>query len=190
VDNLVFLALVLVLVLLVTPVALLTGTAFLTTSTLRRANRLVPGRSAASAPLWWLWSPGTGAMLHRRLRSACELAASVATSRASTRRRLFRKVDPPRDGIADLAREVLEEAVLLDHHVVSASRTARGLPRAQALAALEYQVRAVEDAARRVHQLATRRAQLARPAGPAALSLDQRISAMEAALGELAAPEP
>jgi len=57
------------------------------------------------------------------------------------------------------------------------------------MASLEYQVRAVEDAARRVHQLATRRALLSRPPVPDALSLDQRIAAMEEALGELT-PRP
>jgi hypothetical protein len=94
----------------------------------------------------------------------------------------------PEDGIARLAREVLEEAVILDRQVVSASYVVRGLPRAQALAALDYQVRAVEDAARRVHQLAARRAQLSRLPGVDTLSLDQRISAMEEALSELTPP--
>jgi hypothetical protein len=93
------------------------------------------------------------------------------------------------DGIAELAREVLEEAVLLDRQLVAASYVARGFPRAQAMAALDYQVRSVEDAARRVHQLATRRAQLSRLPNPHALSLDQRISLMEEALGELT-PRP
>jgi hypothetical protein len=83
---------------------------------------------------------------------------------------------------------VLEEAVILDRQVVSASYVVRGLLRAQALAELDYQVRAVEDAARRVHQLAARRAQLSRLPGVDTLSLDQRISAMEAALSELAPP--
>jgi hypothetical protein len=185
------LELVLVVLLLVIPVTLLTGTALLPTpslSSLRRANGLVPKRSAVTPPLWWLWSPGKGAMLHRRLRSACQMVAPVAKSRARGRRWPSHKAEPPRDGIADLAREVLQEAILLDHHVVSASRTARGLRRAQALAVLDYEVRAVEDAARRVHQLATRRAQLARPTSPGVLSLDQNIAAMESALSEFTAP--
>jgi len=95
----------------------------------------------------------------------------------------------PVDGIAQLAREVLQEAVVLDRQVVSANSLARGMLRAQAMSALDFQVRGVEDAARRVHQLATRRAQLARPTAPDTLSLDQRITAMESALTELT-PRP
>jgi hypothetical protein len=100
-----------------------------------------------------------------------------------------RRREPVNDGIVSLAQEVLQEAVGLDHQLQSTSLLPRGVPRDQALSALDYQVRGLEDAARRVHQLATRRAQLARPAGPATLNLDERISAMEAALGELA-PRP
>jgi hypothetical protein len=179
---------------LVVPVAVMTSVALVTAESMRRANRLMPGRTAAtSPPLRWLWSPGSAAGLHRRLRSTCQLIGSLATPLAASqrrRRRRGRKNAMPEDGIARLAREVLEEAVILDRQVVSASYVVRGLPRAQALAALDYQVRAVEDAARRVHQLATRRAQLSRLPGVDTLSLDQRISAMEAALSELTPPPP
>jgi hypothetical protein len=65
-----------------------------------------------------------------------------------------------------------------------------GAARGQALSALDYEVRGIEDAARRVHRLATRRAQLSAGALHA-LSLQDRISSMEAALGELSAgPHP
>ena len=183
--------LVLVLIaVLALPVVILTGSAFLATSSLRRANRVFPSsRAVSSPPLWWLWSPGPGATLHRRLRATCELAGSVAGPLARARRWPRRRAQPATDRIAELAREVLQTAVLLDREVVTASNLTRGLPRAQALAALDYQVRGVEDAARRVHQLATRRAQLAHQEGFSALSLDQRISAMEEALNELT-PRP
>lgn len=176
---------------LVLPVAFLLGAAFVATSSLRRANQVLPGRAAAPAPLWWLWSPGPGAMLHRRLRSACALASSVGgpIRRANARPRPWGRKGPPvSDGIADLAREVMEEAVVLDRQVLLASHMAHGVTRAHALGALDYQVRALEDAARRVHQLATRRAMLSRPSGPEQLSLDQRIAAMEAAISELTPP--
>ena len=153
-------------------------------SSLRRANKVVPTRSAISAPLRWLWSPSPAAVLHRRLRSACALAGSVEGS-LPRERWPRRRREPVNDGIVSLAQEVLQEAVALDHQLQSTSLLPRGVPRDQALSALDYQVRGLEDAARRVHQLATRRAQLARPAGPATLNLDERISAMEAALGEL-----
>jgi hypothetical protein len=182
--------LLVLLVVLLVPVAVLTSAALVTAESLRRANRLMPGRTTAtSPPLRWLWSPGAAAGLHRRLKSACHLVAGLARPLEPGGRWRRRRPAPPVDGIAQLARDVLEEAVILDRQVVSASYVARGVPRAQTMASLEYQVRAVEDAARRVHQLATRRALLARPPVPDALSLDQRIAAMEEALGELT-PRP
>jgi hypothetical protein len=183
--------LVLLLVVLVTPVTLFFGAAFVATASMRRANRLVPGHGNVSPPLRWLWSPSSAALLHRRLRNACQLVASLSGAPAEAprrSRRWRRRSHAPVDGIAELANEVLREAVMLDDQVVAASRLAHGLPRSQAMAALDYQVRAVEDAARRVHQLAARRAQLARFGGPSVLSLDQRITAMEEALNELAPP--
>jgi len=180
--------LVIALVVLVTPVAVLTGAAFFTTASLRRANRLLPGHGTTSPPLRWLWSPSAGAALHRRLRAACQLVGSLAGP-VAPRRRARRPSARQVDGIADLARDVLQEAVILDRQVVAASYY-RGADRADAMAALDHQVRAVEDAARRVHQLAHRRAQLAQLPAPGTLSLDQRIAAMEAALGELTARPP
>jgi hypothetical protein len=178
-------------VVLFVPVAFLTALATwgaLGVSSLRRANRVVPSRSAVPAPLRWLWSPSPAATLHRRLRAACALAGSVEGSLPRDRWPRRRR-EPVNDGIVNLAQEVLQEAVALDQQLQSASLLPRGVTRDQAVGALDYQVRGLEDAARRVHQLATRRAQLARPAGPATLNLDERITAMEAALGELT-PRP
>lgn len=173
------------------PVAILTALAAwgaLGVSSLRRANRVVPSRSAISAPLRWLWSPSPAATLHRRLRAACALAGSVEGSLPKDRWHR-RKRGPANDGIVTLAQDVLREAVALDNQVLTTSLLPRGVARDQALMALDYEVRGLEDAGRRVHQLATRRAQLARPAGPVTLNLDERITAMEAALGELT-PRP
>jgi len=186
-----WLLLMLFLVLLV-PVAFLMAFAAwgaLGVSSLRRANRVVPSRSAISAPLRWLWSPSPAAMLHRRLRSACALAGSVEGSLPRDRWPRRRR-EPVNDGIASLAQEVLQEAVALDRQLLSTSLLPRGVTRDQALTALDYQVRGLEEAARRVHQLATRRAQLARPTGPATLNLNERITAMEAALSELTPRHP
>jgi plasmid stabilization system protein ParE len=170
---------------------------------LRRANRLVPGRATPTAPLSWLWSPSPAAALHRRLRSACKLASSVPgawrprqlsthqSRRAQSRRALRasrRHPAPARDGIAELAREVLEGSLQLDGQIVSASWLARGVPRARALAQLEYEVASMEDAARRVHQLAERRARLSQST-ESSLSLQERIAAMEAAISELTVPK-
>jgi hypothetical protein len=184
--------LILLAALLAVPVVLLGSAAFVATAALRRANRLVPGRAGGSAPLRWLWSPSFAASLHRRLRFACQVALSVAAplgrpgARFGWRERLARRragVAP--DAIAQLARGVLDAAVLLDRQVVAASYLARGFPRAQALASIEPQVRTVEDQARRVQQLAHRRAQLASCASFGGLDLEQQIEAMESALSEL-----
>ena len=63
---------------LVVLVGVLAGAAALTSCSLRyslrRANRLVPGREAPNAPVSWLWSPAPAAVLHRRLRASCKLA--------------------------------------------------------------------------------------------------------------------
>jgi hypothetical protein len=182
-------ALLTLLIFLVAPVALLSCAAFFITYRLRRANKVSSIRGGP-VPLPWLWSPGVAAGLHRRLHSACDVAASVATSAPSPSRRWRRQGPQPVDGIADLAREVVKEAVSLDQRLVVASRLAKGVPRARALGALEHEVAALEDAAARVHHLAARRAELSRPAGPAQLSLTERISAMEAAFGELTSQPP
>jgi hypothetical protein len=183
---LLFLTLVLVL-----PVLVLFGIAFTAAISLRRANRVLPtGRSGTAPPLPWLWSPGAAAVLHRRLRSACEVASSVGNPRALSKKPRKARGGLEDDGIAGLAREVLQEALLVDRQVVSASRLARGPARNQALLSLDQQVRGLEDAAARIRQMAMTREQLAYLPKPAELSLEQRISAMEAALHELTPPPP
>lgn len=174
------------------PVVILTSAGTWARFSLRRANRVGPGRSASTAPIPWLWSPGVAATLHRRLRSACQLAGSVVSSHPEPPRRRWPKKDapPPSDTIVDLAREVVQEAVQLDHQLVKTSWLGRGIEKAQALAAIGYQVNAIEDAARRVHQLDARREQVANPPGPAGLTLGDRISVMEAAFGELSSRPP
>jgi hypothetical protein len=173
------------------PVVILTSAGTWARFSLRRANRVAPGRSASTAPIPWLWSPGVAATLHRRLRSASQLAGSVVSSHPEPPRRRWAKKDvpPASDTIVDLAREVVQEAVELDHELITTSWLARGMAKAQALAALDYRVSAIEDAARRVHQLDKSRARIANPPGPAGLTLGDRISVMEAAFGELS-PRP
>jgi hypothetical protein len=174
------------------PAVLLTSAGTWARFSLRRANRVGPGRSAATAPIPWLWSPGVAASLHRRLRSACRLARSVEDSRPQPPRRRWsqRKLPPQGDPVVDLAREVVQEAMQLDRELVSTSWLARGAPKVQAMAGLAYRVSALEDAARRIHQLETNRARISSPPGPAGLSLNERISVMEAAFGELGARSP
>jgi len=180
---------------LLVPVAVLTMAAAGLLGWLRRNNRVAPGVPLGTAPFTWLWSPGAAATLHRRLRAACQLAASVAGP--PSHRRWSRRHRPlPPGSIAQLAREVVDEAMRLDRELVATRIYRQGMgagsagapvfvARAHALAALDYEVRGVEDAARRVHNLATRRGLLGGGPGPGDLSLSDRIASMEAAMGEL-----
>jgi hypothetical protein len=179
-------------VLLVLPAMLLMSGGIWAGASLRRANKVAPGRGVTSAPLRWLWSPGEAATLHRRLRAACQLAASVMPQEPNqdSRRWAKRRRKPPSDAITLLAQDVVQEAVQLDSELVSTTWLARGTAKSQALASLSYRVRAVEDAARRVHELAARRTRIALTAGPTPLSLDERITAMEAAFRELTPGPP
>ncbi len=176
-------------VVLVLPVTLLSTAGFWASLSLRRANKVAPGRSATVAPLRWLWSPSAAASLHRRLRAVCQLASSIETPKDPPRKWPRRRPRQRSDAIEELAREVVQEAVQLDRELVTVNWLARGLQRDQAMMALDYQVRAVEDAARRVHELAARRARASFPGGPPALTLHERITAMESAVAELT-PRP
>ncbi|HET9058628.1 MAG TPA: hypothetical protein VFN61_01810 [Acidimicrobiales bacterium] len=180
--------LVLLLTFLVAPVALVAGAVAVVANHLQRANRLLPGRKFRDAPLRWLWSPSIPAMMHRRLRLACQLASSIAPPSPARRRWARTAKTASVDAIAGLAGDVVKEAMSVDQHVFAASCMPRGLGKARALDDLELQVRAVEDAARRVHQLAARRNSLSLGHGTGDLNLQQRIKAMEEAFGELAPP--
>jgi len=81
---------------------------------LRRANRVAPGRATA-APLWWMWTPGPAAVLHRRLRAA------VAGARYAVAMTGVAPVDPLRDSL----RELEEVAATLDDGVVAAATIPR-----------------------------------------------------------------
>lgn len=174
--------------LFVLPIGVLFTAAVAILSHLRRFNQVAPGAAVGATPLTWLWSPGWAATLHRRLRSAAALAGAVAGP--SRRRRWRRGRALPTDTITDLAREVVGEAMRLDRELVAANLTSPGAARTQALSALDHEVRGIEDAAHRVHRLAAQRARL-NSSGVHALSLNERIASMEAAMRELnAGPRP
>lgn len=180
-------AIVTLLAFLLAPVVLVSLVAVTFVARLRRTNRVGPGASAGQAPFSWLWSPGVAASLHRRLRSASQLASTVAgppPARWAWRRG---SMALPAISVHQLARDVMAEAVRVDREVVAARFGPPGMPRAYALGALEVQVCSVEDAARRVHSLAHQSVAVSGPGGPAALSLQERIASLEAAMGELRA---
>ncbi len=178
--------LVLLVVVLVVPVALMGTAAAVAAGSLRRANRVLPGRFAANPPLWWLWSPGAAAVVHRRLRYICQLTQPVASPGAS-RPHLRRRRPVAHDAISELADEVISRAVALDRELLAAHALTRGLPRARALSDLDSRARALESSAHRVQQLAARRSGSPYGGGVSELTLDQRISAMEDAFSELGA---
>jgi hypothetical protein len=135
---------------------------------LRRSNRVDP-RIPTHAPLYWLWSLGWCARLHRRLRFAVRNARLMATAGAEA-------------VVADLA----AYACALDHRVVAVARTP-WLMRLEQLPWLTAEVHHVEHLAARLCGF------------PGALipvmpvrglrDLDDRVDALDAARREVAAVE-
>lgn len=150
----------------------------------QRAVRLVPRRPSL-APLSWTLHPGRPAQLHRRLRQSCRaVTAAVGTPSRSLHPSRRRRPSSP---LTRVGAEVIDRAVALDARLVAASRLP-AFGRRAALHQLAAEVRAVEDAARRVRRLdAVWREHLHAQAAPALPEPDlgSRIDAMEAALAEL-----
>lgn len=136
-----------------------------------RRNRVSPG-VRSNAPLTWLWSPRTAPRLHRRLR-ACVVSAHASTT--STGRR-------PCAPITELADDLEQCAVRLDHDLVAADRVPRAV-RGQPLAELRRSVAQVEQLAVRIERLGGSWADDGSPAGVAALG--HRVDAVETALRDL-----
>lgn len=104
-----------------------------------RRNRVSPD-VRSDAPLRWMATAGTGARLHRRLRTAVQVARRSADAA------------PAAAHLADLTTDLEREAVTLDTHVVMASGM-RG-PEARArMRALAGQVRRVEQLASQISLL-------------------------------------
>lgn len=144
-----------------------------------RSNRVSP-KQRTPAPLVWLASPRGGARLHRRLRGA------AATARAAT------SALPGAMDVSDLARRLEHDAVVLDHHLVAASRVGPASARRQSLAPIERDVRRVEVAAARVAAIArTPRPFPGFPGrqGDVVEEVTDRLDALEAAIAEVAAIE-
>jgi hypothetical protein len=166
-------------------VALVIGAALAVGTTLAmraliRANRVASGRRSA-APLSWLASPRAPARLHRRLQRAVRVSDFAVGSLA-----------PAAVPLRDVARELVERAVGVDDWLVAAY----GLhPQARRfrLAQLSDEVREIEMAAARLHQISAdwRRCldQATASQGLPLPDLHQRLDAVEAALRDLA-PAP
>ena len=110
---------------------------------LDRANRVVPSQ-ATPAPMHWLVSPSRSAQLHRRLRNA------VAPGHVPPRKR---ERDPLVGSVTQLREELEAQATTVDHHLVLVAHRPRPQRRRE-LAALDGQVRQVEDLSVRLRHLA------------------------------------
>jgi hypothetical protein len=114
--------------------------AWLGARALQKRNRVSPD-VATPAPTTWLGAPGTGARLHRRLRTAVAVARSASA------------MAPSAPHLGELTTELETEAVALDTHLVIAARIPGKQGRTQ-MAALAQQVRRVEQVASQVSLLA------------------------------------
>lgn len=121
---------------------------------LRRRNRVAPD-VRTPAPLGWLASPSWAARLHRRLRRSAEVARASAARSGSPM-------------VADLAAELVEQAVLVDADLVAAAQ----LPVAARWAALSPLAERTATISRSALRLAGLAARAAGPA-PASRSLDR-----------------
>lgn len=129
----------LLVVMLITALVLVLA-AYLGARALRNRNRVSPS-VPTPAPTAWLGAPGVGARLHRRLRTAVQVARSASAAA------------PTAPHLADLASELEREAVGIDTHLVIASRV-KGRDGRTRMAALAQQVRQVEQLASQVSLLA------------------------------------
>jgi hypothetical protein len=110
---------------------------------LQRANRVSPG-VRSPAPTSWLWVPSQPARLHRRLRAAVrEVALPPARRRDALGAGLT---------VEELRRELTQQAVELDHHLVLAARHTR-TRRRTVLVELDGHVTQVEQLSLRLTRL-------------------------------------
>lgn len=136
---------------------------------LRRRNRVDP-RIATHAPLWWLWSVGRCARLHRRLRSAVAHARLRPTARRDT-----------------LVAGLTAYACALDQRLVFAGRAPLAI-RVTLLGPLAAEVVQVEHLAARLSGAVS--GQMPGPAPRGLEAIAERLDALEAARRDLDALDP
>jgi hypothetical protein len=137
---------------------------------LRRHNRVAAAKVVTPAPLHWLVSPGWAARLHRRLRQSARLARHAAERR-------------PASPVAELADDLVRQAVVVDVEVMAAARLPAGA-RWAALTTLSQRTATVSATATRLAGLAARQASGPDPAADLA-QLDQRLDLLIQAHAEL-----
>jgi hypothetical protein len=148
-----------------------------------RANRVVPDRRSP-APLTWLWSWGTPARLHRRLRRAVQVVTYVmAPFRLPPRGQ--RRPAPPAD-LVGIANELVMRAADLDDRLVVASGLAAGW-RGRLLREIGAGVNEVEASVSHLERVAIAwHAEFGAAGTAEPLDLRSRLGALESALAEIA----
>ncbi|WP_426572547.1 hypothetical protein [Aquihabitans sp. McL0605] len=93
---------------------------------LRRRHRVHP-KVATGAPITWLADPRPPARLHRRLAKVGRTAGAVADDHRIPQKRLRRPVEQP--PMVELAEELRQQAVNLDHQLARTSQLPSGVRR-------------------------------------------------------------
>jgi hypothetical protein len=160
--------------------AVVVGGAGATAVHFTRRNRISPGVRTA-APLSWLWALRSPALAHRRLRRAIQGARGALAQGA--------KAGLPVDGLAACVDELARQAVVVDAHLVVASRFAPSIRRSM-LRGLRPQVTEIELLAARLAATVVSRSTVSEDRIADALSrIRERLDALDAAHAELAGLE-
>jgi hypothetical protein len=143
-------------------------------------NRISP-RVRTAAPLSWLWAMRGPALAHRRLRRAIRGARGALAQGA--------KAGLPVDGLADCVEELERQAVVVDDHLVVASRFSTSIRRSM-LRGLRPQVTEIELLAARLAATVVSRSTVSEERIADALTrIRERLDALDAAHAELAGLE-
>jgi hypothetical protein len=143
-------------------------------------NRISP-RVRTAAPLSWLWAVRSPALAHRRLRRAIRGARGALAQGA--------KAGLPVDGLADCVDELERQAVVVDDHLVVASRFSPSIRRTM-LRGLRPQVSEIEQLAARLAATVVSRSTVSEDRIADALKrIRERLDALDAAHAELAGLE-
>jgi hypothetical protein len=132
-------------------VSVVVGGALFVHRRLRRLHRVHPDRPS-TAPMTWLVVPARHARMHRRLRNAVRAARLAIPAPTAS---------DPSLSLPQLREQMEQQAVVVDHQVVIASRLGRS-QRRRMLMRLEADVTKVEDIAERLVTLDARPAHLPR----------------------------
>jgi hypothetical protein len=144
----------------------------------RKRNRF--GRhDVVVAPLHWLYTPGEGQRLHRRL------LASVAAARRAALAADGRRAVP--GGLVEIVDDLERQAGAIDDGLIAASKLSLGR-RHEAYAHLRDNVHELEEVAMRLVRLSTEWDRGLRPAVDTE-RLNQRLDALEESVEEVAALE-